>query len=157
MPTIRTIQSRDVQSLADTFTEQDFAYFNNMYIDHLQDKSIVYLACKKDMRGKRTYFGYVRVVWESTYTQFWRRNIPEITDLFVHPPYRKRGIATALISACEANIKDKDYQVVGISVIQEEDSGVLQSIYQKLDYHSDGFGLSEQDNQLHFVKNLRRE
>lgn len=154
MPTIQTIQSRDIQSLADTFPEQDFDYFNNLYIDHLQEGSVVYVASYKNAGGERSYYGYVRVVWDSGYTQFWRRNIPEITDLYIHPHYRKQGIATDLISSCEASIKAKGYNVVGISVIQAADSVNVQSIYEKLGYVSDGFGLSEQDNCLHFVKNL---
>lgn len=152
MPTIQTIQSRDVQSLADTFTEQDYDYFNAMYIDHLQGGCVVYVVSDKDDTGERHYYAYVRLVWESSYTQFWRRNIPEITDLYVLPAYRKQGVATELISACEKISQDKGHPVIGISVLQATSSISLQS--EKLGYVSDGFGINEQDNQRHLIKNL---
>ena len=154
MQNIRRIQSRDVQSLADTFTHQDYEYFETIYLEHLQEQRVCFVVSEKDKDGERHYFGYVSLLWESNYTQFWRRNIPEITDLYVLASYRKQGIGKALINACEKAVADKGQNKIGISVVQDDEHKFVQAIYEKSGYVADGFGVTESDNQLHLVKEL---
>jgi len=154
MPLIRKIQSRDVQSLADRFSHQDYNYFETFYLEHLQAQRQVFVSVEKDKAGKRHYYGYVSLSHESAYTQFWRRNIPEITDLYVLASHRKQGIGKALIAACESSAKEGGYSQIGISVIQTEENKFIQRIYEKLGYVGDGFGASVDNNQVHLVKQL---
>lgn len=152
MPLIRKIQSRDVQSLTDTFPEQASDYFDNLYIEHLQETHTLFVASDKDDDGNRLYYGYVCLSWESGYTQFWRRNIPEITDLFVHKNHRQQGLARQLISACEDIVRSKNYTMVGIRVAQSTDSEWLKSLYERLGYSDEGF--NARDEQVCLVKKL---
>lgn len=152
MQNIRKIQSRDVQSLADTFFHQNYDYFESMYLEHLQEQRLCFVAVEKDDDGERHYYGYVSLLWESGYTQFWRRNIPEITDLYVLASQRRQGIGTALITACEKAVGGKGQNKVGISVIQDKKHKFVQSLYQASGYTDDGFGVT--DSQLHLVKEL---
>lgn len=154
MPIIRKIQSRDVQSLADTFSHQEYAYFETLYLEHLQEERQTFVASEKDKEGERHYYGYISLSKESTYTQFWRRNIPEITDLYVLASHRKQGIGKLLISACEAFAHDSGHSKIGISVIQTNENKAIQVFYEKLGYRADGFGVTPDDNQLHLVKQL---
>lgn len=158
MPLIQTIQSRDVQSLTDTFsdivTEQALDYFDTLYIDQLQNSGLVFVASDKDADGYRVYYGYVCLRWESNYTQFWRRNISEITDLFVHPTHRLQGIATQLITACEEFVRLESHKTLGISVLQSEDTEHIKQFYERLGYSEDGFGVTTSDNQVHLVKKM---
>ncbi len=151
---IRNIQSRDILSLADTFIQQDETYFNTLYIDHLQTTRHSLIAVQPANDGERLYLGYGSVVWESGYTQFWRRNIPEITDLFVQVAYRRQGIATQLIRACERASQERGFSSIGISVEQSDTYQHAQALYQKLGYQADSFGVTSRDNQLHLVKKL---
>lgn len=122
MPVIRKIQSRDVQSLADSFTHQDYAYFETLYLEHLQEERQVFLSVEKDKEGERHYYGTINLVGESTYTQFWRRNIPEITDLYVPTSHRRQGIGKALILTCEALARVNGHSQIGISLIQNDEN-----------------------------------
>lgn len=154
MPVIRKIQSRDVQSLADSFTQQDYAYFETLYLEHLQEERQVSLSVEKDKENKRYYYGYVSLSRESTYTQFWRRNIPEITDLYVPTAHRRQGIGKALILTCEALARMNGHSKIGISLIQNDENKFIQEFYENSGYIADGFGVSVDDNQLHLLKQL---
>lgn len=154
---IRNIQSRDILFLADLFDEQDENYFNTLYIDHLQATRHSVIAMTKTDAGDRDYLGYISIVWESGYTQFWRRNIPEITDLFVHENYRRQGIATQLIKQCEQAVKARGLKIIGISVEQTKAFKPAQALYEKLGYKADDFGVTSQDNQYHLIKTISYE
>ncbi len=154
MPIIRKIQSRDVQSLADSFSHQDHDYFETLYLEHIQEQRQVFVSVEKDKAGERHYYACVSLSYESDYTQFWRRNIPEITDLYVLASHRKQGIGTALIATCEMAAKEKGYQHIGISLVQADENNFLQQFYEKLGYRAEGFAVSDDDNQVHLAKRL---
>ena len=154
MPPIRLMQNRDIEPLIALFPDKPEERFEEYYIEHLQDIRTVLVAVEKDEEGARTYFGYVTLLWTSNYTQFWRRNIPEIADLNVAEAYRKQGIGSALIQACEALVREKGYPTIGISVEQSKDYADANRLYPKLGYVADGFGITPDDNELHLIKSL---
>jgi GNAT superfamily N-acetyltransferase len=154
MSLIRKMQGRDIEKLIALFPEKPEAQFDNYYIEHLQEKRVVLVACEKDDDGQYSYFGYVTLLRESGYTQFWRRNIPEIVDLNVVEAARKQGIGSALIAACEDVAHEKGHTSIGISVEQSPDYADANRLYPKLGYKPDGFGITSHDNELHLVKKL---
>src|SRR5215510_10427263 len=111
---IQKMQKRDIEDLEALFPDKREGQFDDYYLEHLQDIRTVLVAVEKDEEGERTYFGYVTIRWESGYTQFWRRNIPEIVDLNVAESYRRQGIGSALIAACESLVREKGYAMIGI-------------------------------------------
>jgi len=60
--------------------------------------------------------GYVSLLWHSDYCRFASADIPEINDLNVIIPWRRRGVGTALITAAEAAARDAGRRRVGIGV-----------------------------------------
>lgn len=62
------------------------------------------------------FCGNVTIRWKSEYPSFHNQNIPEISDLNVLPQFRKQGIGTRLISACEEIAKKQGYVNIGIGV-----------------------------------------
>src|SRR5687767_11750885 len=115
---IRYMLSLDSEALAETFEEwhKPLSQFENYYLEHLLDKRLVLVARLDDQA-----IGYTTLVWESLYTHFWRRRIPEVVDLNVWPIYQRQGIGTALIARCEAEAKKRGFSHLGISVVQEDD------------------------------------
>lgn len=87
------------------------------------------------------FCGYVTLKWKSDYEVFAQQNIPEISDLNVLPSYRKHGIGTALIHACETIAKDRSYIKIGMGVGMTADYGNAQRLYVNLEYIPDGHGL----------------
>ena len=154
MPPIQKMQKRDIEALHELFPDKREGQFEDYYLEHLQDKRTVFVAVEKSEEGERTYFGYVTIRWESNYTQFWRRNIPEIADLNVAESYRGQGIGSALIAACESLVREKGFPMVGISVEQSDTYANANRLYPKLGYVPDGFGITPDDNELHLIKTL---
>lgn len=87
------------------------------------------------------FCGYVTIKWKSDYASFAQQNIPEISDLNILPIYRKHGIGTALINACETMAKERGYTSIGLGVGMTADYGDAQRLYVRLGYIPDGQGL----------------
>lgn len=85
--------------------------------------------------------GFAIVNTASRYNAFMRLNIPEIQDVNVLPDYRQRGIASALITACEDEARAMGYTDIGIAVGLNHAYGPAQRLYTKLGYLPDGAGV----------------
>jgi GNAT superfamily N-acetyltransferase len=151
---IQKMQSRDIEALQELFPDKPEEQFAADYLEQLQDIRTVFVAVEKDDEGTRTYFGYVTILWQSDYTQFWRRNIPEIVDLQVAEPYRKQGIGSALIAACETYVREKGYTTIGVCVEQNASCAAANRLYPQLGYTTDSFGSTHADSELHLIKTL---
>lgn len=151
MVTIRPLRAADCHLLADLYPEKGDALFERYYLEHLRDLRPVWVAVLPD--GELA--GYVCLLWESPYTQFWRRNVPEIVDLNVIEEQRRQGIGSALIAACESAAQERGYRRIGISVVQDDpDYAAARSLYPSLGYEPDGFGITREDNERHLWKTL---
>jgi GNAT superfamily N-acetyltransferase len=114
-----------------------------------------------------TFAGYVTVLWRSEYPPFAVAEMPEIADLNVLAPYRRRGIGTRLMQDAEAAVARSPR--VGIAVGLDGDYGDAQRLYARRGYVPDGLGVAsrnrvlkhgdvvvvDDDLVLHLVKTLR--
>jgi GNAT superfamily N-acetyltransferase len=150
---IRRMVSADAEALADLFEtwHKPIEQFEQYYLDMLLDKRLVLVA----LRPHIGLMGYVTLVWQSDYTVFWQRSVPEIKDLNVMSQFQKRGIGSALIYTCEQAARERRYVWIGISVVQyDPDYDAANRLYPALGYVPDGFGITRADNELHLVKTL---
>lgn len=85
--------------------------------------------------------GYGNLLWQSDYAPFIDAGIPEINDLNTLEPFRRRGLASAIIAECERIAKDAGKPVIGIGVGQTEDYANAQRLYPQLGYAYDGRGI----------------
>jgi GNAT superfamily N-acetyltransferase len=153
MPPIQRMQQRDIEALEALFPDITEGQFEADYLEQLQNIRTVLVAVEKDEEGERTYFGYVSIHWTSDYTEFWRRNIPEIVDLQVAEPYRKQGIGSALVAACETLVREKGYTTLGTSIKQNDAAATR--FYSELGYVLPDFGTAPHDDQtVHLIKSL---
>lgn len=72
----------------------------------------------------------------------------EITEVFVEPEYRKRGIARAMISFAEGYC-GKKYSIHKFELLTERNNSTAQSVYGKLGY--------KEDEEIHFIRILPEE
>lgn len=86
------------------------------------------------------FCGYVTLLHHSHHREFAELNIPEVADFNVLPPFRNRGIGTALMDAIEAEA-GKIAPSVGIAVGMTADYGSAQRMYVKRGYIPTGAGL----------------
>jgi len=148
---IRRMAALDSEALADTFAawHKPLSQFENYYLEQMLEKRLVLVA----LLGEKI-IGYNTLIWESPYTHFWRRRIPEIVDLNVWPTYQRQGVGKALIARCEMEAHAHGYMYVGISVVQTSDYANAERLYRALFYVPDGFGVTHEDNELHLIKKL---
>lgn len=85
--------------------------------------------------------GYGNLLWQSDYEPFIDAGIPEINDLNTLVPFRRRGLATAIITECERIAKEAGKPIIGIGVGQTEDYANAQRLYPQLGYVYDGRGI----------------
>lgn len=93
------------------------------------------------------FAGYVTVNWVPTYPGFVDMKIPEIQDLNVLPPFRRKGIATMLLDRAEAEVACRS-DVVGIGVGLHPGYNDAQRLYGKRGYIPDGLGITYRDHYL---------
>lgn len=84
--------------------------------------------------------GYGTLRLRSDYPPFLRAGVPEISDLNVLPEHRRRGVASALMTALEAAAGERG-AVVGIGVGLHPGYGAAQRLYVRRGYLPDGRGL----------------
>jgi GNAT superfamily N-acetyltransferase len=105
---------------------------------------------EENQRGTRiTLVGFVdgalasygNLLWQSDYEPFAEAGIPEINDLNTLVPFRRRGLASAIIAECERIAKEAGKPVIGIGVGQTDDYANAQRLYPQLGYVYDGRGI----------------
>mgnify|MGYP003324789095 CR=1 FL=1 len=73
--------------------------------------------------------------------------MPEITEVYVHPTYRERGIASEMISFAE-DYCSKNYPLHKYELLTGDENLIAQSVYSKLGYTN--------DNEIHLSKRVKR-
>ena len=73
--------------------------------------------------------------------------MPEITEVYVKPAYRKRGLASEMITFAEAYCS-KNYPLHQYELLTGQENLVAQTVYNKLGYVD--------DNELHLSKRVKR-
>lgn len=73
--------------------------------------------------------------------------MPEITEVYVAPAYRKRGIAREMIAFAE-DYCSRNYPVHKYELLTGKENAVAQSVYRKLGY--------AEDDELHLSKAIRQ-
>lgn len=151
--TILPLLSRHLEPLAETFPERDYQQFEQDYLHHLQEFQHVLVAEYRE-EDELFVLGYVTVIREAPYTQFWRRRIPEIIALHVGEPFRGNGIGSDLLLACERDMLKRGYRYLGVSVPVDAAHQVALRLFERAGYQADGLGITPEDNALHLVKVL---
>lgn len=101
----------------------------------------------------KSFAGYGNLVWRPYYLPFKKKGIPEIQDLNVLHKFRKQGVGSSLIKACEKIAKRANKKIIGIGVGITKDYGNAMRLYPQLRYIFDGTGVDKK-NELHLTKLL---
>lgn len=80
-----------------------------------------------------TYFICVQLKKSFCYNEY----MPEITEVYVRPEYRNRGIASAMISFAE-DYCVRHYSISGFELLTGKGNLTARSVYEKLGYEDDG-------------------
>ncbi len=110
-------------------------YFERCYEQQQSGQIVMFVVHKVNQ-----YVGHVKVVWKPDYPHFRDTGIPEIQDLNVLPAFRRQGVGTALIRACEERAAESA-PMIGIGVGLHPGYNNAQHLYGKLGYRLDGHGV----------------
>jgi GNAT superfamily N-acetyltransferase len=136
---IRPLKAGDAQVLDAGFAEMGWTKPASQYVRYLDEQA----------SGSRTTLvaewegrvaGYVTIVWESQDPVFRERRIPEVKDLNVLKPFRRKGIGNGLMESAEAAIAERG-QVAGLGVGLHSGYGSAQRLYVRRGYLPDGAGV----------------
>ncbi|MBX3710001.1 MAG: GNAT family N-acetyltransferase [Gammaproteobacteria bacterium] len=137
---ITQLNEVDIDEIVLAFQQIGWHKPRDLYESYLKEQAsglrLVFVA-----RENGTFCGYVTLKWISDYSPFTENNIPEIVDLNVLPEYRKQGIGTKLIQACEQAAKEQSRILIGLGVGLTTDYGNAQRLYIHLGYVPDGRGI----------------
>ncbi|MEL7432593.1 MAG: hypothetical protein AAFN11_01475 [Chloroflexota bacterium] len=157
---ITSIQSKDVQSVADTFPLLDYERVNALYIDFLQEKRLTLVAIDKQDTPQDaeivisapppTYLACVSLLWKADYDPFWRRNIPQIDTFVVQ--HDDAELAIDLLTACEQASKKHGCYALGISL--PEDETFIGDLLIEQGYVAKGSGIKVETGILRCVKRI---
>lgn len=147
--TFYSLEENDFDEIVSAFKMIGWNKPRSIYENYFKEQSdnIRSIIVSKE-NGK--FCGYTTIKWKSNYNSFAKQNIPEISDLNVLPNYRKNGIGTALINACEAMAKERGYTSIGLGVGMTADYGNAQRLYVRLGYVPDGHGLHYKNMPLNY-------
>lgn len=134
---IRMVTPEDLAALEQVFPSE----FNRTHADDLADQAL----------GKKSFLvawidgkpaGHVLVNWHGARQPEPAAafpGCPEIFRLSVRPPYRHRGIATALVRECESEAKSRGHATIGLGT----DPAVPEdhSLYIRVGFADSGIGL----------------
>lgn len=110
-------------------------YFETAFQEQADQKRLVFLAFVED-----ELVGYTHLNFYPQYAAFARLKIPEIQDIFIHPDHRRKGLGAHLLSACEAEAKERGHTEIGIGVGVSGNFGAAQRLYHRMGYMPDGAG-----------------
>ena len=149
--TIRLLQAVDCAVMYDAFANQGWTKPTAKFEGYLDEQEAgIRTVLVSDFQNE--FAGYVTVLWQSSYSAFRERSIPEITDLNVLKKFQRKGIGTRLIEEAEGLISERS-DLAGIRVGLTADYVEAHRLYLKLRYLPDGEGISSQGKFLEYGSN----
>lgn len=142
---VRRATENDAESLAalnDEFNgagETTLAAIRQSLVGNQQEVVIV-----DDENGVITGFVCVQLKKSFCYDAY----MPEITEVYVRPDYRNRGIASRMISFAEDYCR-RNYPLHKYELLTGAENRIAQSLYEKLGYSD--------DRELHLSKRIRKQ
>ena len=142
---VRTANVRDAEQLSvlnDEFNGKGETTVDNIRTSLMSNHQEVVVVDDED--GVLTGFVCVQLKKSFCYDEY----MPEITEVYVRPEYRKRGIASKMIIFAE-DYCTKKYPLHKYELLTGTENLVAQSVYGKLGYTD--------DNELHLSKRIKNK
>lgn len=137
---IRQAVTHDIPVIVESFAQHHWPKPSSTFEKYLQEQytseRLIWVA-----HVQNQFVGYITLKWQSNYRPFRMNKIPEIMDLNVLPPFRKRGIGSKLLEIAETAASEQS-NVVGIGVGLYDGYGEAQKLYIKRGYIPDGRGIT---------------
>jgi kynurenine formamidase/GNAT superfamily N-acetyltransferase len=137
---LRPLRETDISLIVRSFAEHNWPKPRSSFEHYLQEQEAKTRCIWLAFLGE-SFAGYVTLSLNSHYEPFRAQGIPEIMDLNVLPPYRRRGVGSALLERAEQEAA-KHSNIIGIGVGLYPDYGSAQRLYFSRGYCPDGRGIT---------------
>lgn len=141
---VKVFEATDIPLMVDAFQKANWSKpastFEAYLQEQLRSERLIWVAYVEKQCA-----GYVTLKWQSQYQPFAMSCIPEIMDLNVLPPFRKKGIGSKLLTLAEQQAATKSATVgIGVGLYGGPDGGYgpAQQLYVKRGYIPDGKGVT---------------
>lgn len=136
---IRKAAPKDIQTLYTLTSRENHVKDNDYFercLNEVTQKKREFFVVEKDNR----ICGYCFYQRFPRYQPFRSLSIPEIQDIYIHPDFRQKGMASALIRHCEGQALAEGRDMIGLGVGLTSNYGKAQKLYVKMGYEPDGAG-----------------
>ena len=133
--------AEQLSALNDEFNGKSETTIENIRQSLLSNQQEIVIV--DDENGVLTGFICVQLKKSFCYDEY----MPEITEVYVRPAYRKQGIASQMISYAE-DYCIKNYPLDKYELLTGDENLIAQSVYSKLGYTN--------DNEIHLSKWVKR-
>ena len=116
-------------------SESNVEYLKNHMVNQENRKCSAFIALYDDQIA-----GHVFLYYECKWGGLKNQGLPSVVDLAVYEPYRRKGIATALMDAAEQEAQ-RIHSKIYLDVCLNSDYGPAQRFYVKRGYVPDGAGV----------------
>jgi GNAT superfamily N-acetyltransferase len=141
---VRKFAESDIPVMVVRFAEHHWPKSAEIFEEYLREQQagdrVVWVADVDDQ-----FAGYITLKWSSLYKPFRDRQIPEIMDLNVLPPYRRIGVGLKLLVTAESEAATRgDVVGIGVGLYGGDDGGygAAQRLYVTHGYIPDGRGVT---------------
>jgi len=141
---IRNLTHADIDVIIEEEIKQGWHPTKDKYLSRLNDANQKYCISLVAIYDHQVA-GYINLYVDKKNGPYKETTIPEIIDLGVFKPYRKLGIATALIDVVEKLARTYSKQIY-LAVGLHEGYGSAQRLYVKKGYIPDGNGAYYKDS-----------
>ncbi len=141
---VRIATVKDAEQLSvlnDEFNGEGETSIDNIRDSLINNQQEVVIVAEED----DLLVGFVCVQLKKSFC--YNEYMPEITEVYVKPAYRKKGIATEMINFAE-NYCIKKYPLHKYELLTGKKNVIAQSVYGKLGYTA--------DNELHLSKGIKK-
>ena len=122
--------ARQLEQLNIEFNGQGNANVDRIRDSLLNNKQEVVIVAQE----KESLAGFVCVQLKKSFC--YDEYMPEITEVYVRPEYRKQGIASAMIAYAEKHCRER-YALHKFELLTGKNNTVAQAVYDKLGYRDD--------------------
>lgn len=150
---VRSMNSADPQAAAEAFSRVGWTKPATLFERYLVEQAAGTRSCWVAHLGA-VFAGYVTVNWKSTYPFFAEKRIPEIQDLNVLLPFRRKGIGTTLLVQAEAEIAARS-DIAGLGVGLHPGYNDAHRLYVKRGYVPDGQGVTYKERYVREGEQVR--
>jgi GNAT superfamily N-acetyltransferase len=141
---IRRFAESDIPVMVVRFAEHHWSKPAEIFEEYLREQKagdrVVWIASVDN-----EFAGYITLAWRSQYQPFRDRQIPEVMDLNVLPPFRRGGVGLKLLVTAESEAATRgDVVGIGVGLYGGDDGGygAAQRLYVAHGYIPDGRGVT---------------